>query len=571
MNIARYVRTLRYLRWAQISGQVMVRLKRRWRDPAKMLSGSPASWKLAQGSGDLNLCPPVPPQDPESLARGTFCFINQTAELGSPVDWTAEGMPRLWSYNLHYFDWLWSLLDGSREVEGRKADDKAWDSAKKLTLDWIENHRPSKSAGGWEAYPVSLRLMNWALLYGVKYRDQLQKDEAFQKQFLESIGRQVKWLELNIETHIQANHLLENLVALVCVSSVFEGDESERVLARYLPMLSRELDEQFLPDGMHYERSPMYHLRMLWLVKVLKGAWASRPHLLISLTKLAGKMKLALSKLRHPDGEIALFNDAVHGIYHDAWKTDEVPEGTWALEDAGYYGFRDTDGNYLIVDAGAVGPDYQPGHAHADYLSFELSMRGHRMITDTGIGTYDTGERRSYDRSTAAHSTVEVEGANSAEVWGGFRVGRRVTPEVVEWDDARDVFFLKAKHDGYQHLPCQAVHTRSFEWMDGSLEIQDAIQVSQESEAVSRLHFSPECDLKLDGRMLKIKLQGKQYHCLVDGNCEVSIESHPSCLEFGDDKERGVLVMRHQLQVGKNDWTVRIEPERKSENRNVES
>jgi uncharacterized heparinase superfamily protein len=549
---SRYIRTLRHLRLSQLRGQVITRLKKQWRDPAKMLAGQPASWELSLHSMELDLCPPVPAQDAEALSRGTFCFVNQTANLGFPVDWSAKGMPRLWSYNLHYFDWLWSFLH-----EGSKTEDERWENAKRLTHDWMINHPPSKTAEGWEPYPVSSRLINWSLLYGVKHRDLVQQDEAFKLQLLESIGRQVKWLELNLETHIQANHLLENLAALVCVACVFEGDEANRVLSRYLPMLNREIDEQFLADGMHYERSPMYHLRVLWLVEML-GAVGS-PEVQAVVSEVGGKMKLALAMLRHPDGGIALFNDAAHSIYHDAWKDNETELGSWALDDAGYYGFRDEDENYLIVDAGPIGPDYQPGHAHADYLSFELSMHGNRMITDTGIATYHSGERRSYDRSTAAHSTVEIAGQNSAEVWGGFRVGRRVAPEVLVWVEGGE-FQLKAKQTGYRYLPCQAEHTRRLKWCDGGLEIQDSIQATQETGAVSRLHFSSECELTVGSGEVQIDLAGRQYRCLVEGDCEILLERHPSCLEFAMDEDRSVLVMKHRVGVGETTWKVRIEP-----------
>lgn len=548
----RYIRTLRHLRFSQLRGQVITRLKKQWRDPAKILAGQPASWKLSLHSMELDLCPPVPAQDAEALSSGIFCFVNQTANLGFPVDWSAKGMSRLWSYNLHYFDWLWSFLD-----EGSKTEDERWESAKRLTHDWMINHPPSKTAEGWEPYPVSLRLINWSLLFGVLHRDLVEQDEVFAQQLLQAISRHVKWLELNLENHIQANHLLENLAALVCVACVFEGDEADRVLSCYLPRLNREIDEQFLADGMHYERSPMYHLRALWLVEMLGAVGSSEVQAVV--LKVAGKMKLATAMLRHPDGEIALFNDAAHSIYNDAWKDNETELGSWALEDAGYYGFRDENENYLIVDAGPIGPDYQPGHAHADYLSFELSMHGNRMITDTGIASYDSGERRSYDRSTAAHSTVEIAGQNSAEVWGGFRVGRRVTPEVLVWVEGGE-FQLKAKQTGYRYLPCQAEHTRRLKWCDGGLEIQDSIQARQETGAVSRLHFSPECKLTVGSGEVQIVLAGRQYRCLVEGDCEILLERHPSCLEFAMDEDRSVLVMKHRVGVGETTWKVRIEP-----------
>lgn len=572
-----YLRTLRHLRLSQLSGQVMMRVRQRLLDPAKVLADVPVGWEWPENGGALDLEPPAPLQDPGDLSRGTFTFINQKADLGFPVDWSAAGMPRLWSYNLHYFDWIWSFEDGEVLKTRRLEDEKIGScedfktaalqdfptsrlQAIRLVEDWIENHPPGKSAGGWEPYPISLRLMNWSLLFGVRYRDALEDSSEFKFKLLESIARQVKWLEVNLETHIQANHLLENLVALVCVGKVMDGSSAKRVLKKYEPMLERELKEQFLADGMHYERSPMYHLRMLWLVEVLDSL--SQNSLSLSEGSLSGLLergKEALSRLRHPDGEIALFNDAVTGIYPDLWKTEKAESGAWSLPDAGYYGYRDDSGNYLVIDAGAVGPDYQPGHAHADYLSFELSLAGKRIITDSGIGTYDAGERRSYDRSTAAHSTVEIAGQNSAEVWGGFRVGRRVTPEVEQWTEDSGMY-LKASHDGYRHLPSKAKHTRSFEWDEGTLKVEDSVKVSADEQAIARFHFSPDCVVELNEGEAIIEHSGARYRCLFDSSCEAKLVTQPSCSEFGVSRDRSVLELHFTLSRGQNTWVTTIEP-----------
>ena len=39
---------------------------------------------------------------------------------------------------------------------------------------------------------------------------------------------------------------------------------------------------------------------------------------------------------------------------------------------------------FAIFDVAPLGPDYLPGHGHADTLSFELSLFGHRFITNSG-------------------------------------------------------------------------------------------------------------------------------------------------------------------------------------------
>ena len=79
----------------------------------------------------------------------------------------------------------------------------------------------------------------------------------------------------------------------------------------------------------------------------------------------------------------------------------------------------------IIADVADIGPDYIPGHGHADVLSFELSLFGKRVIVNSGISTYELSEDRYKQRSTELHSTITIDNKNSSEVWGGFRVANR--------------------------------------------------------------------------------------------------------------------------------------------------
>ncbi len=333
-----------------------------------------------------------------------------------------------------------------------------------------------------------------------------------------SIAIQIRWLQFNLETHIQANHLFENLAALACVGSIFDGAEAAELLTAVQPMLERELEEQILEDGCHYERSPMYHLRMLWLVEMLVEVGA--PVIRSVVDGLPERMQVALDCLRHPDGEICQFNDAAQGIYSDGWNRMAhrgLEHGRCRLLGISATGMR------MVITWWSMrvwlGRDHQPGHAHADYLSFELSLDGERLITDTGIGTYDPGANRSYDRSTAAHSTVEIDGQNSAEVWGCFRVGRRVVPEVVEWTPRGDGFMFQAEHAGYLHLPSRAMHLRRIAWTDEEIQIEDTVTVLSAVSAVSRIHFAPACGVVLAGQRACITAGGHTYFLRWEDSC----------------------------------------------------
>jgi uncharacterized heparinase superfamily protein len=544
--LARYLRTLGHLRLCQWIGQVRVRIYRHWRNPARLLDQAAPRGRLVSQAVLTDLPAPVPHQPSSDLKAGCFTFLSETRSLGRPLDWEAPGASRLWRYNLHYFDWLWSLLP-------ENAPD--WQTARDLTLDWIARHPPARNACGWEPYPTSLRLLNWSLLFGIRHRERTNADPVLSKVLLESMHRQVSWLERNLETHIQANHLLENLAALACTRSTIAWDDPQPPPQRILHLLERELDEQILADGMHYERSPMYHVRMLWVIEALRRAGPDEFRQRVE--DLGRNMRQALALLRHPDSGIPLLNDSALAVYADGWTNQVADDGPWALPEAGYYGCR-AGGDFVVIDAGPIGPDHQPGHAHADFFSFELSLAGRRVITDTGVESYVAGPGRAYDRSTAAHNTVEVDGNNSVEVWGSFRVGRRVRPEVTTWQPLTDSFVLEAEHQGYHHLPAKAIHRRRFSWQPWMLEIADELRLRQMTMAVARFHFAPEVEVTMDGATAHGVIGGNKFRIETEGADTLHLERsmyHPS---FNVAVSRSVLCLRLRVEPPKGCWRIRV-------------
>src|SRR5262249_16878467 len=168
--------------------------------------------------------------------------------------------------------------------------------------------------------------------------------------------------------------------------------------------------------------------------------------------------------------------------------------GAFALPDTGYYGAREAAGHYVVCDAAPIGPEYLPGHAHGDLLSFELSLAGRRAVVDAGVFGYEVDERRAFPRSTSAHNTVEIEGEDQCEFWAAFRVGRRGRPRDVRFEARAGGFSLEAWHDGYARLPGAPRHARRFAWhRDGVLLVRDRVDAGRRVRACSRLHLHPEC------------------------------------------------------------------------------
>jgi uncharacterized heparinase superfamily protein len=221
---------------------------------------------------------------------------------------------------------------------------------------------------------------------------------------------------------------------------------------------------------MHFERSPMYQIHvledLLALLDLLPDAAIQA-----CLKSACRKMAEPVCWLRHPSGQFPLFNDAAHnGVRSPAdileelrlrnlYTETDVPQGLKRLADAGLVIWH---GNPWTVffDVGPVGPDYQPGHAHADTLSLETSFAGVPLVVDPGTFCYDNDADRQYDRSTAAHNTVCIDDTDSSEVWHIFRVGRRGYPCGVSIAENEDGFTASASHNGYEHLRGSPRHRR---------------------------------------------------------------------------------------------------------------
>lgn len=477
-NASRYWHTLRHLKPVQFYGRAWHRLYRPGIDkrPAPGLRKLGGKWALPAAQPAMMIAP------------DRFRFLNHDGSVEDASGWNAAGQSRLWLYNLHYFDDLNAEGSDARLVWHRS-----------LITRWIEENPPAHGYG-WEPYPVSLRIVNW-----IKWA--LAGNEL-QPGWQQSLAVQVRYLSRRLEWHLLGNHLLANAKALVFAGLFFEGPEAGWWLDKGLSILAREIPEQILPDGGHFERSPMYHSiileDMLDLINLANAYPDQVPQAVAEQWReVAQRMCAWLSAMCHPDGEISFFNDAAFGIAAEPRLLQAYAErlGIAApvaptaeithLKESGYIRVQ-RDDLIAIIDVAPVGPDYVPGHAHADTLSFEMSLFGQRVVVNSGTSQYDVGPQRIYQRSTAAHSTLEVDGESSSEVWSGFRVARRARPFGLEITNKAGIITVSCSHDGYRRLKNPVIHRRTWRFDSRSLEITDRIN-GEYGQAVSRLHLAPQC------------------------------------------------------------------------------
>lgn len=422
-------------------------------------------------------------------ADGSFNFLNKTRKL-EDVGWNGDDCAKLWRYNQHYFDDLNAIGAGKRCGLHRN-----------LMLSWVNKNRPGRGTG-WEPYPTSLRIVNWVKwnLSGHKLPDCC----------LQSLAVQTRWLAKNIEWHILGNHLFANAKALVFAGLFFEGVEAQKWLDTGLEIISDEIDEQVLPDGAHFELSTMYHSIFLEDVLDLINIFATFDGGVSKidmerLQKTVAQMLDWLNGMCHPDAEITFFNDSAHniapspaeissyakrlGINHSQSIVSEERLFIKHFADSGYIQLR-APHVWLFLDVASIGPDYLPGHGHADTLSFEMSLFGQRVFVNGGTSRYGTGKVRLIERGSAAHNTVVINGENSSEIWSGFRVARRAATHDLIIDKTVESVLVSCSHDGYKRLKGLPIHNRSWVLSDGKLVVQDLVDGAFES-AKAYFHFHP--------------------------------------------------------------------------------
>ena len=512
-DFSKYFHTLRYLKAQQVSSRILRRFKE--------VDVSPVSSLVRREPVAAFL--PVRLNKQSLFGGADFVFLN---EAGSLSDWNDPEREKLWLYNLHYFD----------DLNSHNASDR-YEQHAHLIDRWI-NENPPIEGNGWEPYPMSLRIVNW-----VKWL--LVNGQATPER-LESLALQAKALSQSLETHLLGNHLFANAKALVFAGLFFQGKDADDWLALGLRILKKEIPEQVLSDGGNFELTPMYHSTItadfLDLISIFRAFQDVRcSDIEREVTERVPEMLRWLSVMTHTDGLVTLFNDAAIDVAPtladlsfaaEQYDLKFLPLPNSRLIHMAETGFFRLNLNQAVVigDIGKVGPDYIPGHAHADTLSFELSVFGSRLIVNGGTSQYGADAERHRQRSTAAHSTVEIDSENSSEVWGGFRVARRAFPIGLKIDKAKNR--VLCGHNGYARFKGSPLHWRTWTGSSDNLVVTDRIEGKFHS-AVSRFHLHPDVSVK-DENSTRILLEtaGGLVTVEVLGS-ELQIEPSIYCPEFG--------------------------------------
>ena len=524
--ISKYFNTLKYLKFSQFYNRFIFKFT----NPKVSLE----DWKIREledwkNKGFVNKVS-FPKVKDVLFENNIFCFLNENKMIhvlrhkkDKPniknekiiKDWNDKNINKLWLYNLHYFDFL-------------RQENITYEQS----LFWIEKWIDENKIGfgnGWEPYTLSLRIVNWIKFYlaGNKLNDKIIKYLALQTEFLSK----------KLEYHLLANHLLANAKALVFAGMFFKGEMSKKWLEKGIEIYNKQLPEQILNDGGHFERSAMYHSIILEDLLDLKNISAP-----LELDSYIKKMINWLSVMTGPDEKISLFNDAAFGI---ALEPKELlnyaeqlgfkvrrQENSCDLFDVGYARLQ-KDNWTIFCDGAPLGPDYQLGHSHADSLTFELWFKNERLICDSGTKQYFNADIRKYQRGTSAHNTIVIDGKNSSEVWSAHRVAKRA--KIVERNFDDNTF--SATHNGYKPI----LHKRKWSFENNEVCIDDFIIGKGTHIIESFFHIHPSYDVDIKDCIVKIFNDANTFNIKVDKDMKVFVSDGTVSFEFGKEEKNKIV------------------------------
>jgi len=386
-----------------------------------------------------------------------------------------NSLPALWVYNLNYFD----FINQKNHFHVSKIPEK-------FILDWIGDKEASYILN--DPYPVSLRIVNltkWC-----------SRHKIINSEINDYIYQQTNILFNSIEWDLLANHLFANAKALIFAGIYFDSPISKQWLKKGQQILIRELKEQIFKDGGHYENSPMYHSIILediidlhFLINQSKKS--DLTYLILGLENLIPKMLRWLDLMSFEENKVSFFNDSALGIAKDfkelknyaklseidldsIVKSKSNSHALYHFESSGFFVMNNQNAK-LIFNSCDPSPSYNPGHYHAGLFSLEFEIFGNKVISNTGISTYEDNEVRHYERSTEAHNTVVINEKNSAEVWKSFRLARAPFVNNRKMREGKNYQFVYASYHQFNDDSKFLRHSRSILLTNDALTVKDVV------------------------------------------------------------------------------------------------
>ena len=482
-----------------------------------------------------------------------------------------------------------------------KNDERFSEEFFQQVANWHSRNPYGRGANWNSAMEVALRAINLLGAFEI-FRRSHYLDEQALAVLLAMFDHHGRFIRQNLEFSYvgTSNHYLSDVVGLLWLGIMLPELEQARDWRDFgLREMLREMDKQVAADGVDFEASTGYHRFVLELflytfilcrantIEIDERYWKKlhqmleyvgaylRPdgyapligdsdsgqvlpisrrraddhaYVLAIGAAVFDDPRLKLSGVATPQELLWILGEQGVGTYQQLTPA-ETSKGSRGFPEAGIYVLRDDD-LYLLFNASGAGVNGRGSHGHNDALSVEVSACGRPFIIDPGtyVYTMDLHERHLF-RSTAYHSTVEVDGAeqNTTEEQIPFVIGNEAQPRVISWESGPESDVAIAEHSGYQRLSNPLIHRRTvrFEKPKRFWVVEDQLSGEGTHDLSFRFHFAPGLKIKVrPDRIVEVcdKMSGARLVIAASGiRIQAVLEERFSSRDYGT-KEQSMSV-----------------------------
>lgn len=357
---------------------------------------------------------------------------------------------------------------------------------------------------------MGLRCINW-----IKTLEIFEKDYKFDENLKNKIYSSLKeqcdiLIEIYDDFRILSNWGVLQNCGLIAFSFYFNLTDTDYFKIP-LERLEHQCKIQILPDGIHWEQSPMYQNEVLnCLLETavhFKRNNIEIPSFIKETIKKIGMSNIAMKKPNHhqpmqgdsddtdlrdiitrcaavlEDGKLK-FGGFSEIDFESIWELDEKSLKNYskiqteepknfsaALKESGNFYLRDSfkeNGNYLWFSCGPIGS----GHGHAELLHFDLTYNGENFFIDSGRYTYVEGEPKRIElKNCCSHNTTTIDNKFFTEFSGSWGIVK--TPLILNsyYDFTKKYDYVAGGHLGYTDLSDPVIPFRKIFYLKPDLWI----------------------------------------------------------------------------------------------------
>lgn len=447
---------------------------------------------------------------------------------------------------------------------------------------------------------IGIRCLNWIKAIKI-FKNSSCNLNFIENKMIESLLYQC---ELLIKTYDDFRTLSNWGVMQNCglISLALNYQEQHSILSQYLTIALERLEYQckiqILPDGVHWEQSPMYHNEVLNCLLDIAFDF-EKLNLDIPSFILSSIRKLAYSNayMKKPNHNQPMQGDSDETDLRDIitrsayilkdqnlkyfgynfvdfesiWdirdsnisKYEELPTKkpnftSIALKESGNFYLRDSfedNSNYLWFRCGALGS----GHGHGEHLHFDLVSNGEDFISDPGRFTYVEGNKdREFLKSCFAHNTTIVDNLPFSKFNGAWGIVESALTLNTYHSFNTTFDFVEGGHLGYVSLESPVVTNRKILYLKNDLWIIIDEFLTEGAHEYSQIfNFYPDKKPTVDG--LKAFIKGENSNLFmywIDKNLNLNLKNSIFSTEYNKINSNFQLVSSIKSNKSKTLFTI---------------